>query len=131
MSFANSGKGTGSRVLHDRHEVARGHPEVEVLALLEHGRRDADDLAVVVEDRAARGAGRDGRRDLEDLDAGVELATGAHQPVRYGVFEAQRISDGDDRVAGSHRVAVAQRDHRQVVRVDAHEREIVAPGSRR
>ncbi len=84
----------------------------------------ADDLTAIVEDRSPRRARRDRSRDLQDGEIVVELADGADQTIGNRVFESQRVSDGDDGVAGVNGIAVTERQDRQFLGLDAHDHQI-------
>src|SRR5690606_3261848 len=102
----------GGRAPEQGLQVIHGHAEVQVLPADEHGRRNPDDLAAVVEERSPRGARRDGRGDLQDAEVGSHSANGADETVRDGVLETERVTDGDHRLAGTHAGAVARRERR-------------------
>src|SRR4051794_26372115 len=95
-------------------------------------RVDADDLAGRVEQRAARVAGVDrrvGLDDVVDLEAvgrlDLALQRGDHAGGQ-GPVEAERVADGDRRVADLHGLgrAEAQRVQVQAVGVDLQQRDV-------
>jgi hypothetical protein len=55
----------------------------------------------------------------------MDRAHGADQAVRDRVFQTERIANRDDRIPRPHRVAIAEREAREAVGVDANERQVV------
>ena len=66
-----------------------------------------------------------GAEILEDGEPAFEGADGAHEAIGDRVFEAQRMADGDDRIAGVERVALAEHERMEATRVDAEDRQVL------
>ena len=96
-------------------------------------RVDPDHVALGIQQGTARIAEVDRRVGLDEADdAGVRIADwhsavlGRDDPDRHRLLELERVADGDDPLADAHRVAVAQRQRRQLlaVGVDLQQRQI-------
>jgi len=83
---------------------------------------DAQQVAVDVDQRAARVAGVDGRVGLDEVlevvDAELVAAQRRDDAAGHGLADAEGIADGQHLVAHLQFVGAAQHDHRQLVELD-------------
>src|SRR5690242_6723839 len=80
-------------------EIRGGDGEIEVLQPVARGeRRDADEVAAIVEQAAARIAGRERRRSLHQIYAG-DRAQARDQTLGQRPLQTDRRADGEDVLA--------------------------------
>ena len=101
------------------------HAEV----LREHRGVDADELAIDIDQRAARIAHVDGRVGLDEVlegrDAELSAARRADDALRDGLRKPYGIADGEHDVAEAQPVRVTERHHRHVaLQVEFEDREV-------
>ena len=115
------------------HRLGQARGDGEAKADAAAGRRedrgvDADDLAVHVEQRAARVAAVDGGVGLDVVveRTGVDVAAARrHDAGGHGAAQAERIADRHHRLADAHLGGVAELDVRQrLVALDLEHREV-------
>src|ERR1700749_595513 len=114
------------QLLHHAAGHVRGDGEAYAYAAArrrEYLRVDADELGAHVDERAAGVALIDrGVRLEEVLEAAVAQprlpALGADDSFGHGLPDAERVADGEHHVADPHAVGVAEREQRQIARVN-------------
>ena len=104
--------------------VADRDAEVQVLTSEHDGGRYPDDLALSLKMGPPDEPGAMGAEICSTVMSASTLRIALTRPFEIGVFEPERVPDGDDSVARADRAAVAQRQDGELLRLNAQDDQI-------